>query len=103
MSDRNVTFVVGLFNETLLPFLGSTPGRVAFLHIDSDLYTSAKYVLKTLPSRFCERQRHCLRRAGYEGHLRDLQRTTRGTTGSLGNLSRHELLRGDHWTFLQQE
>lgn len=45
---ENVTLVVGLFEKTLEPFLISHPQGVSFVHIDCDLYSSAKYVLATL-------------------------------------------------------
>ena len=45
---KNVEFVVGLFQETLEDFLEKHPGPVAYVHIDSDLYSSAAYVLETL-------------------------------------------------------
>jgi hypothetical protein len=38
-------FVVGWFDETLPGFLEEHPGPVAFLHVDGDLYSSAKTVL----------------------------------------------------------
>lgn len=44
----NVELVVGLFQDTLLRFLGDHAGGVSFVHIDSDLYSSAKYILSTL-------------------------------------------------------
>ncbi|MBB4688667.1 class I SAM-dependent methyltransferase [Amycolatopsis jiangsuensis] len=37
--------VVGLFSDTLAGFLDDHPGPVDFLHVDSDLYSSAKTVL----------------------------------------------------------
>lgn len=37
--------VVGLFDDTLPGFLDQHPGAVDFLHVDSDLYSSAKTVL----------------------------------------------------------
>ena len=43
--------VVGLFENTLPGFLGDHPGPVAFLHVDVDLYTSAKTVLDLLAGR----------------------------------------------------
>lgn len=46
--NENVELVKGWFNETLEPFLESTPGKVSFLHLDADLYSSTKYVLDTL-------------------------------------------------------
>jgi hypothetical protein len=44
----NVKLVIGLFEDTLEPFLSETPGPVSFVHIDCDLYSSSKYVLSTL-------------------------------------------------------
>lgn len=44
----NVKLVVGLFQETLEPFLKEHMRRVAFVHMDADLYSSTKYVLFTL-------------------------------------------------------
>lgn len=44
----NCELVVGWFDETLDGFLATHPGPVAFAHIDSDLYSSAKYVLSKL-------------------------------------------------------
>ncbi len=56
---QNVELVVGLFEQALPKFLFSRKivdsiygeEKVAFLHIDSDLYSSAKYVLHTLRDR----------------------------------------------------
>ena len=45
---KNVKLIKGWFNETLEPFLESTSGKVSFLHLDADLYSSTKYVLDTL-------------------------------------------------------
>jgi hypothetical protein len=47
----NVELVVGLFDATLPQFLSEHPGDVAFAHIDSDLYESAKCVLDNLKPR----------------------------------------------------
>lgn len=47
----NVILVSGLFQKTLPDFLREHPGNVAFAHIDSDLYSSAKYVLTSLADR----------------------------------------------------
>ncbi|MFI5415595.1 MAG: class I SAM-dependent methyltransferase, partial [Candidatus Lutacidiplasmatales archaeon] len=48
----NVTLVRGLFSDTLPPFLNVHPdGAVSFLHIDSDLYDSARVVLEALRPR----------------------------------------------------
>ncbi len=46
--------VVGLFEETLPGFLERTPGEVAFLHLDADLYSSTKTVLDALAPRLRE-------------------------------------------------
>lgn len=45
---KNVELVVGLFQESLKPFLESHRGVASFVHVDSDLYSSAAYVLDTL-------------------------------------------------------
>ena len=45
---KNVILVVGLFQETLESFLKEHKEKVAFLHMDTDLYSSTKYVLDTL-------------------------------------------------------
>lgn len=47
----NVELVVGWFSDTLDTFLAQHPKPVAFLHVDSDLYSSAKYVLESLVAR----------------------------------------------------
>jgi hypothetical protein len=44
----NVELVFGLYQQTLQPFLATTDRPVAFAHIDSDLYSSTKYVLDCL-------------------------------------------------------
>lgn len=45
---ENVVLIVGLFQETLELFLGEHKEKVAFLHMDADLYSSTKYVLDIL-------------------------------------------------------
>lgn len=47
----NVRLHKGWFNETLPPFLESHPGSVAFVHVDSDLYSSAKTIFDSLGDR----------------------------------------------------
>jgi hypothetical protein len=47
----NCELVVGWFDQTLPGFLESHPQPVAFLHVDSDLYSSASYVLDCLRDR----------------------------------------------------
>jgi hypothetical protein len=42
---------VGWFDDTLPQFLDAHPGDVAFVHIDSDIYSSAKTVLDNLAPR----------------------------------------------------
>jgi hypothetical protein len=50
---QNVALMKGWFNETLPGFLAERPGiPVSLLHIDSDLYSSAQFVLKSLRDRF---------------------------------------------------
>jgi predicted O-methyltransferase YrrM len=48
---RNVTLVQGWFNETLPPFLREHSGKVGFLHIDCDLYSSCKTIFELMESR----------------------------------------------------
>ena len=47
----NVTLVKGWFTDTLPVFLSEHPGAVALVHIDSDLYSSAAFVLERLRDR----------------------------------------------------
>lgn len=42
---ENVELIKGWFDITLPDFLAANDNPIAFLHIDSDLYSSAKYVL----------------------------------------------------------
>ena len=46
--------VVGLFEDTLAPFLDEHPGPVAFLHVDCDLYSSTVTVLDLVGPRLVE-------------------------------------------------
>ena len=48
---NNVTLIKGLFHETIPVFLNQHSGTVGFLHIDSDLYSSAKTVFDFLGTR----------------------------------------------------
>ena len=48
---ENVTLVKGWFDATLPAFLEAHPGPVTFCHVDSDLYSSAAYVLAALAPR----------------------------------------------------
>jgi hypothetical protein len=47
----NVHLIKGWFNETLPGFVKEHPGEVGFLHVDSDLYSSAKTIFEYLESR----------------------------------------------------
>lgn len=47
----NVSLIKGLFQETLSQFLKDHHEPVSFLHIDCDLYSSAKFVLFSLKDR----------------------------------------------------
>jgi len=48
---ENVELHVGWFQETLPRFLETHAGRAAFIHIDSDLYSSARTILTALQPR----------------------------------------------------
>jgi hypothetical protein len=48
---ENVTLVKGWFNESLPPFLKEHTGKVGFLHVDCDLYSSCKIVFDLMESR----------------------------------------------------
>jgi predicted O-methyltransferase YrrM len=50
--NSNVELVVGWFNETLEGFLEKHDDKIAFCHVDCDLYSSTKYVLDKLKNRF---------------------------------------------------
>ena len=47
----NVTLIRGWYAETLGPFLAGHPGDTALLHVDCDLYASAKCVLEAFEPR----------------------------------------------------
>lgn len=46
------TLVVGLFDQTLPSFLVEHPEPLAFVHVDCDLYSSARTILELLAPRF---------------------------------------------------
>lgn len=46
--NSNVELVKGYFNETLMNFIQTHNKKIAFIHMDADLYSSTKYVLNTL-------------------------------------------------------
>lgn len=43
--NSNVRLIKGLFQDTLEEFLKTQTKLISFIHIDSDLYSSAKYIL----------------------------------------------------------
>ncbi|MGA9453604.1 MAG: class I SAM-dependent methyltransferase [Verrucomicrobiia bacterium] len=47
----NVELVKGWFDKTLPGFLGAHPGNVSFMHVDCDLYSSAKTIFTCLGPR----------------------------------------------------
>lgn len=47
----NAALHIGMFDDTVLAYLAETDRPVAFLHIDSDLYSSARTVLFALADR----------------------------------------------------
>ena len=49
--NPNITLIKGLFGDTLPEFAAEHTGPVAFMHIDSDLYSSCKMVLQTFTGR----------------------------------------------------
>jgi len=49
---ENIILIKGLFQDTLIDFLKEKNTKISFIHIDSDLYSSAKYVLDTCKSYF---------------------------------------------------
>ena len=52
--QQNVVLVDGWFNETLTKFLETNKERVAFIHIDCDLYSSTKTVFNNLKDRMVD-------------------------------------------------
>ena len=51
---KNVELVVGLFQDTLEPFLKRVPGPFAVVHIGCDIYSSTRYVLTRLAGRLVD-------------------------------------------------
>jgi len=47
-TDENVTLVKGYFSDTLEPFLQETPGDVAFVNVDCDIYSSTVDIFTAL-------------------------------------------------------
>jgi hypothetical protein len=47
----NVNLEIGLFHDTIDGFLDRNPGPIKLMHIDSDLYSSAKFVLEKTVAR----------------------------------------------------
>jgi Macrocin-O-methyltransferase (TylF) len=50
----NVILSVGLFQDTVPWWSKSTPGDIAFIHLDADLYSSTAYVFEQLENRLVE-------------------------------------------------
>jgi hypothetical protein len=46
--DSRVEIIEGYYEDTLIPFLEKHTEPVAFIHMDSDIYSSTKYILNTL-------------------------------------------------------
>ena len=49
--SENVKLIKGWFKNSLPPFLAEHPGPVAFIHVDSDIYSSAKDIFSHLKGR----------------------------------------------------
>lgn len=49
--DKGITIIPGWFNEVLPNFLNTNKDFASFIHIDCDVYSSAKYILNALQSR----------------------------------------------------
>jgi hypothetical protein len=49
--NPNVVLVKGMFQETLPKFLSIIPGTFGLVHIDSDIYESARFVLEQIEDR----------------------------------------------------
>lgn len=50
----NAELVIGLYQEALPNFLATTDAPIAFAHLDSDLYSSTKYVLTEIGHRLAK-------------------------------------------------
>lgn len=51
---ESVALHKGLFNETLPSFLSQYTDKIAFVHMDADLYSSTSYVLENIEDRFID-------------------------------------------------
>lgn len=52
--ENNVKLIIGLFADTLPKFLEQNNEKVAFIHIDCDLYSSTKIVFDNLKNRIID-------------------------------------------------
>lgn len=52
--NTNIELVKGYFDDTLIPFLSTHPDPVAFMNIDSDLYSSCVTVLNATKDRIVD-------------------------------------------------
>lgn len=50
-NQDNIELVVGLFQDTLPGFLTAHPEPMAFVHIDSDIYSAASFILEHIEKR----------------------------------------------------
>lgn len=51
--SSNVRLIKGWYKDTLPKFLSEHPGPVTFLHVDSDIYSSARDIFTNLKPRIC--------------------------------------------------
>ncbi len=59
--NSNVTLIKGLIQDTLPLFLEQNPGKkIAFIHIDTDIYSAAKVILQLCKSRLVKTALCCL-------------------------------------------
>tara|TARA_R110000868_G_scaffold45841_24_gene151870 strand:+ start:1455 stop:2138 length:684 start_codon:yes stop_codon:yes gene_type:complete len=49
--NSNITLIKGLFEDTLPSFVADHPENIAFMHVDSDLYSSAKTIFRVFEKR----------------------------------------------------
>jgi hypothetical protein len=53
-TSSNVQLVKGWFKDSLPPFLSQHPVPVSFVHVDSDIYSSARDIFHFLKDRICD-------------------------------------------------
>jgi hypothetical protein len=52
--SNNVKLFKGWFKDSLPKFLADHPGPIAFIHVDSDIYSSARDIFALLKDRICD-------------------------------------------------